>query len=208
MAHIILVHGLGATDKSWFDIPQALRDAGHDVDPILLPDQLLATMADYVEAITAALPASGSCVLIGHSMGGVSISQVAADHPDKVSKLIYVTALVPEDRESAGAIIGGLSTSFEAIGTEFERLGIGPDHPSRRWPRLGALVGRFRTSPGFAQIPKHYIRCAHDTIVKPTEQAEMIAKWHFESAPELPSGHIPQREIPDRLAPLLLDLIE
>lgn len=205
--HIILVHGLGATEKSWFDLPEALTVRGHTAVAVRLPGEFTSGLDDFVEAIVAAFPTTGESVLIGHSMGGVSISQAAADHPGRVSKLVYVAALVPDIGESAGSIIGGLSSTFDNVLKEFERLGIGLDHPARRVPVLGALRGRFSPSPGFEIIPKYYVRCSSDTIIPPLEQDNMIAKWPVMSEYKIQSGHIPQKEAPNELARSILDAV-
>ncbi len=207
MAHIILVHGLGATDKSWFEIPSTLEAAGHTVDAVLLPGSILSGLNDFTAKISSTLQAGNPSVLIGHSMGGVSISQAAAENPDSVSQLIYVTALVPKDGESAGGIIGGLGTSFDKVGNEFDRVGVGRNHPARRFPVFGALMGEFRSGANFADIPKHYVRCTADTVVMPLKQAEMINKWPGTTESAVSAGHIPQKEVPDELSRCLLEAI-
>ena len=207
MAHVILVHGMAATDKSWFDIPERLADSGHTVDPILLPGDPWDGLGDFTETVKDALPTSGSAVLIGHSLGGMSISQAASDAPSQVAKLIYVAALVPKHLERAGGIMLGLGTSLDSVEDEFERLGIDGSHPARRPPVIGALVGAFRDRGSFAAMPKHYVRCADDTMVRPEKQAEMIAKWTGTTESELATGHIPQKEAPESLTAQLLAAI-
>ena len=44
-------------------------------------------------------------VLAGHSLGGVTISQVADQRPDRVAQLIYCAAFVLDDGESAGDVM-------------------------------------------------------------------------------------------------------
>ncbi|WP_299508410.1 alpha/beta fold hydrolase [uncultured Roseobacter sp.] len=207
MVHIVLVHGLGATEKSWFRIPDALEAAGHTVKAVLLPGSILSGLEDFAAEIVSVLRSDKQSVLIGHSMGGVSISQAAANSPSLVSKLIYVTALVPRNGESAGGIIGALGTSFDNVGNEFDRVDIGRQHPARRLPIFGALMGEFKSSTSFANIPKHYVRCSTDTVVTPPKQAEMIGKWPGTTESTVEAGHIPQKEAPDKLSQSLLKAI-
>lgn len=201
MAHFVLVHGFAATDKSWFDIPVLLENEGHSVDPVLLRGR---TMASFVDAVESALSKADRSVLVGHSMGGVSISQAAANHPDKVSKLVYVAALVPGHGESAAKMMLQLGTSLDNVMDEFEHLGIDGSHPARRRPVFEATLGAFSETPAFAAIPKHYVACADDTIVRPPKQAEMIAKWPGTTTTQIASRHIPQKENPDALMDALL----
>lgn len=207
MAEVVLVHGLGATEKSWFDIPERLEALEHRVTNVLLPSFFSSDLDAFVAEIVGALPTTEPAILVGHSMGGISISQTAARFPDRVSRLVYVAALVPKQGESGGSIIGGLSTSLDDVGTEFDQLGISWNHPARRFPALGALRGKFDPGNAFDNVPKHYIGCANDTIVTPQEQERMIAKWAFTKTDEIASGHIPQREKPNELMAVLQETI-
>lgn len=47
-------------------------------------------------------------ILVGHSYGGMVISGVAEQVPDRISQLIYLDAMVPNDGESAQAVCGDL----------------------------------------------------------------------------------------------------
>jgi pimeloyl-ACP methyl ester carboxylesterase len=58
---------------------------------------------DNVAAVLAALDADGAgpVVLAGHSLGGVTISQVADRRPGQIARLVYCDAFALEDGESA-----------------------------------------------------------------------------------------------------------
>ena len=110
MSHIVLVHGAAANELSWFGVPDALRAAGHIVEPVRLfghgkgiiaPIDKNTTMQDYIDTVENALPKTGQCSLIGHSMGGMVISQAAARFPGRIERLIYITAMLPKDGETA-----------------------------------------------------------------------------------------------------------
>lgn len=58
-------------------------------------------------------------VLVGHSYGGMVISGVANRVPDRILKLVYLDAIVPEDGESVIGLFG------DAIGTMAEAGGGG-----------------------------------------------------------------------------------
>ena len=47
-------------------------------------------------------------ILVGHSYGGMVISGVAEQLPERISQLIYLDAMVPNDGESARAVCGEL----------------------------------------------------------------------------------------------------
>ncbi|WP_345817609.1 alpha/beta fold hydrolase (plasmid) [Paraburkholderia sp. PREW-6R] len=81
-----------------------LRAKGHLVTAVDLPARwarpevaAATTPADFVESVGQVVRASPlPVVLVGHSLGGATISMVAEAYPDKVARLVYVTAfLVP-----------------------------------------------------------------------------------------------------------------
>jgi pimeloyl-ACP methyl ester carboxylesterase len=53
-------------------------------------------------------------ILVGHSYGGMVISGVAEQMPDRISQLIYLDAMVPNDGESAQAVCGDIWTMMMA----------------------------------------------------------------------------------------------
>ena len=85
-----------------------LRGAGHRVDaPDLaglgtdrtsLADITLATWRDQIAALVDA--ALEPVVLVGHSRGGIVISEVAEARPDKIARLVYLAAFLLGDGES------------------------------------------------------------------------------------------------------------
>ena len=221
MTHVILVHGAFANELSWFDVPAALKSAGHTVDAIRLPGheqgfeqvpKLLTdssvTLDDYVVAVEKALPASPEkCCLIGHSMGGMVISQAAAKIHGRVERLIYVAAMLPKDGETAQQIIDRSKTGVEDILTEFRKH----DDPrvllalSRQPPK--PLEAAFIKTAGFAALARHYIRCADDGILPASLQDQMIDVGKPIEVIKLDSDHLPQLSVPDKLNKALTGIL-
>ena len=110
----VLVHGSWQGAWSWDGVRDQLRAYGHRVIAPALPgrgdageDRSWIGHDDNVAAVLAAIDADGAdpVVLAGHSLGGVTISQVADQRPDRVARLIYCAAFVLDDRESAGDVM-------------------------------------------------------------------------------------------------------
>jgi pimeloyl-ACP methyl ester carboxylesterase len=83
-------------------------DVGEDRAWIGHDDNVAAVLAALdadTAADTAAAGAGGPVVLAGHSLGGVTISQVADQRPDRIARLIYCAAFVLDDGESAGDVM-------------------------------------------------------------------------------------------------------
>jgi len=95
--NIVLVHGAFADGSGWRGVHDLLDKKGYSVTVVHNP---LTSLEDGVQAVTTALNKLGqSAVLVGHSYGGVIITE-AGNHPN-VSALVYVAAFQPGDDETA-----------------------------------------------------------------------------------------------------------
>jgi pimeloyl-ACP methyl ester carboxylesterase len=101
---IVLVHGAWADGSSWNPVSVGLQSQGFTV---LTPPNLLRGVADdaaYVASFLAQLT-TGPVVLVGHSYGGVVITNAGTGGGD-VRALVYVNAFIPEVGESVFDILG------------------------------------------------------------------------------------------------------
>ncbi len=108
----VVVHGAWSGAWAWDAVAAELRANGKDVTVVELPahgadvtpiaDATLDAYAAKVESVVDA--ASGPVVLIGHSLGGMIISQVAEHEPDKIAKLVFVAGFFPKDGDTALAL--------------------------------------------------------------------------------------------------------
>ena len=102
-ANIVLVHGADADGSSWSKVIPILQDAGHYAVAVQLP--LTSIVDDAVTARRAIDNLDAPVVVVGHSFGGVVISQAAHNAPN-VSALAYVAAFAPDTDESAADLVG------------------------------------------------------------------------------------------------------
>jgi pimeloyl-ACP methyl ester carboxylesterase len=101
---IVLVHGAWADGSSWNAVSVALQAQGFTV---LTPPNLLRGVAPdsaYIASFLAQRTA-GPVVLVGHSYGGVVITNAGASGGD-VKALVYVNAFIPDVGESVFDILG------------------------------------------------------------------------------------------------------
>src|SRR6476659_7910163 len=100
--NVVLVHGAFADDSSWSKIVPLLKAKGFRVTTAGNP---LTSFADDVAATKRAIEAQdGPTVLVGHSYGGVVVSEAGTD--PKVQSLVYIAAFAPDKGESAQSLIG------------------------------------------------------------------------------------------------------
>jgi len=99
MSHtIILVHGAFADSSSWDGVVGPLEAEGHRVIAVANPLRGLASDAEAVNDVVRSV--DGPVTLVGHSYGGMVISNVDYDAGD-ITGLVYVAAFAPETGESA-----------------------------------------------------------------------------------------------------------
>ncbi|VAH93229.1 unnamed protein product [Triticum turgidum subsp. durum] len=111
--HIILVHGVCHGGWSWYKVAAGLRSAaaaaGHayrvhapdlaasGIDDRRLPE--VATFSEYTGPLLDALrslPAGEKAVLVGHSLGGLSVALATEMFPDKVAVAAFLSAYMPD----------------------------------------------------------------------------------------------------------------
>jgi pimeloyl-ACP methyl ester carboxylesterase len=94
--NVVLVHGAFADGSGWKGVFDILTKKGYNVTIVQNP---LTSLEDDVDATNRALDKQdGPAVLVGHSWGGVVITQ-AGMHP-KVAALVYVAAYQPDKGEA------------------------------------------------------------------------------------------------------------
>jgi len=94
--NIVLVHGAFVDQTSWQPVADILTKKGYNVTLVENP---LTSLAADVDATKQALAKqNGRTVLVGHSWGGVVITEAGND--PKVSALVYVSAFAPEVGQS------------------------------------------------------------------------------------------------------------
>jgi pimeloyl-ACP methyl ester carboxylesterase len=99
--NVVLVHGAFADGSGWKPVTDILQRDGYTVYVVQEPET---SFEADVSATRIVLDRSGPCVLVGHSYGGMIISEVGS-HP-AVRSLVYVAAFEPEIGESAGGLQG------------------------------------------------------------------------------------------------------
>ena len=98
---IVLVHGGFVDGSGWEGVYNILRKDGYDVAIVQNPTISLAGDVAATRAVVAAQ--RGPVILVGHSYGGVVITEAGNDA--KVVGLVYIAAFAPDKGESVGTLI-------------------------------------------------------------------------------------------------------
>jgi len=237
-----LVHGAWLGGWCWETLRKLLEAEGHTVitpdmpghgeDRLPIEEQNLEKYARAVEALTG--PLNGPVILVGHSFGGMITSQAACYIPDKIKKLVYITAFLPRDGQSCDGIMKSVAPTFRekrvASGHDFilsadgRTSKVAPDSCAdfiyNDIPRRAALAIAERLGPEanaaqkqaivlsdkFNGIPKAYVRCVLDQVIDIRLQDKMVAETYCGEVYTLETGHCPFESAPRKLADILLRL--
>ena len=99
--NVVLVHGGFVDGSGWQGVYDLLKKDGYNVSIVQNPTT---SLADDVAVTKRTLAAqSGRAILVGHSYGGVVITEAGND--PKVAGLVYIAAFAPDKGESVSALI-------------------------------------------------------------------------------------------------------
>ncbi|WP_127128763.1 alpha/beta fold hydrolase [Georgenia sp. SYP-B2076] len=238
MATYLLIHGAFYGAWSWESTQAALRARGHRAEAVDLPgsgaDDSPAeevTLDAYVERVRQALAALPQPVtLVGHSMGGVVITQVAARYPELVSSLIYVAAFLPGHGQSLVAMTelpegadDGVQRSMVVAGeppvaslsaADARAIFMG-ECPAGLVAQALPLIGTQALAPfltpvelpdGGVPVRRDYVLSALDRAIPPALQRRMATEGGATTVIELAADHSPFYSCPDELVDALEEL--
>jgi len=223
MSGFVLVHGAWHGSWCWAGVAAALRQAGHTVSLVDLPGRggdprphAAITLDDYVRRVgDVILRQNGPVVLAGHSMGGITITQVAEAMPERLARLVYVSAFLPRNGESlldftatetetplhdgilADPAAGSMKLRSAAVAraafyhccsaadTERALAQLVPE------PMAPAATPVRTSAERFGRVPRWYIECLQDRAISLALQRRMQAALPCERVFQLDTDHSP-----------------
>lgn len=232
----VLVHGAWADESAWGMVRNQLA-AKANVEVVNLPahgidlaDGKKTGLADYVKTVTEAVNRMpGKVTLVGHSMAGMIISQVAENVPGKISKLIYVSAYLPKNGESAAGITNtflnnkpieafqfNADYSLVRIKKEAIPAVVCADCPKymkevlvkyHKDEPVKGLNDKVKLGANFSKVPKYYISTTNDNAVPYALQQQMIrSNGTVKKVYELPTSHLPFVVSADKFIQLIREI--
>ena len=199
----VLVHGAWADESAWGFVRNDLAKNAN-VEVVNLPAHgadntwgNLVTLKDYIKTVTDVInKQSGKVILVGHSMAGIVVSQVAENVPNKIDKIIYISAYLPRNGEdllslskqdaqskAGGALEFAADYKTATIKKDMIAPAVCDDCPQFM---KEALVKYHRAEPTeplgekvvltakFAGVPKYYIHTSNDKTVGYDLQKMMV----------------------------------
>lgn len=219
---IVLVHGAWHGAYCWDLVTERLRHAQRSVvafdnpssgtDPASRGD-----LADDVAALQGVLDGiDGDKVVVGHSYGGIVITQGTAGRDD-VSHLLYVTAFMLDEGESLFGALGGdappwievvegggatvatrgMEIFYNDLAHDQEALGL----EQRLEPQSMASFTDEVTAAGWHDISSTYVVCEQDNAIPPEAQRQMAQR--ADEVVTLDSSHSPMLSVPEDLVSVI-----
>jgi pimeloyl-ACP methyl ester carboxylesterase len=148
---VVLVHGAFADASGWSDVIEGLERQGYPVIAPANPLRGVKADAEYMRACLATI--QGPIVLVGHSYGGVVITNAATGNPN-VKALVYVAAFAPDE----GDTVESLGNSEPAAGSAPRRSTCGPirrPQARRRWRATSSSTCSATSSPRTSRARRH-----------------------------------------------------
>jgi len=217
--NIVLVHGAFADGSSYAKVIPLLEVRGFRVTAVQNPLSSLA--ADVAAAKRAISLQDGPVILVGHSWGGMAISEAGND--PRVVGLVYIAAIVPQEGQSASDVLkpypptpglghmkpdsaGYLSLTRQGVEEDFVP-DLGPAERSLVYATQGpwnsAALGEPVMHPAWKTKPSWFI--AVDDRMLPADYELAIARLIKAKTTALPSGHVPMLSRPKEVAAVIID---
>ncbi len=234
MATFVLVSGAWHAAWCWERIVPVLQALGHRViapdllgmgpDPTPLGEVSLSRWADQVADLVRG--EAEPVILVGHSRGGIVISEAAERVPERIQRLVYLAAFMLRDGET---MVGALQEGEERRG--FLEFGpddtltvlateVGPTLYNKtppEWVRRAASLlspepmtvfsTPLELSDGrFGRVPRAYIECAEDWAVPLKLQRLFQTRLPCDVVTTLDTDHSPFYSAPEALAVALIEI--
>jgi catalase len=232
---IVLVHGAWMDAGVWYKVIPVLQASGYQVIAVNLPGHGNDTTAlnnitlqTYVDAVKAAIGNRDNIILVGHSMGGIVITETAEQIPAQIKKLVYVGAFLPKNGESMyqlsandkeahlGKFLNqddpahnsplkiapaGVKETFAADAPPKDLAYLAADDkPEAVLPFVTPMTV---TEDRFGKIFKTYVYTINDLAIGFTLQKSMTQNTRVDRTYALPTSHTPFFVMPDVLGAII-----
>ncbi|ARR55833.1 alpha/beta hydrolase [Rhizorhabdus wittichii DC-6] len=236
-APILLIHGGCHRGDCWRLLVPALEALGRRAVAIDLPghgrdpaaDPAPKTLDDGIATVVETLRRfDRPALLVGHSLGGMTISGAAERAPETIERLVYLSALLPRDGETGAALAATPGLRAE-VGSylldDGQRIAVKADRARDLFyadcpddvaaaaiealvpTDLGYLAQPVTLSADrFGRIPKTYVHCLRDRAIEMEAQISFRSASPGIDAREIDASHSAFLSRPGELATLLAGL--
>jgi pimeloyl-ACP methyl ester carboxylesterase len=230
METIVLVHGAWSDATAWNAVIPHLKEKGYEVIAVNLPAHGTDTtsfagiaLTTYVKAVEDAIGDRKNVILVGHSMAGLVISEVAEAIPAQLKQLVYLAAYLPKNGESLLSLAqqdaGSHTGKYLTVDKEHGAAIIGKDgivdvfaedapkqvqdYVIANWktePLAPLATPATLTEANFGKVAKAYIFTVNDHAISYAFQQTMVKGSDVKKTFVLNTSHTPFISEPVKLA--------
>jgi pimeloyl-ACP methyl ester carboxylesterase len=222
---VVFVHGGWADASSWNAVAERLEDRGYTVLAPANPLRGLQNDAAYLSSILATI--SGPIVLVGHSYGGMVMTDAATGNPN-VKALVYIAAFAPDVGDSIATLEAmnpgsevGLSTltlrpypggvdayitpsAFHSAFCADVPTSTAAVMAATQRPIDAAVEADPSGPPAWRTIPSWYLVASDDHAIPPATE-RFMAQRAGATTVEIPASHVAMISHPAAVTDLILD---
>jgi pimeloyl-ACP methyl ester carboxylesterase len=218
--NIVLVHGSFSDGSVWSKVIPILQNAGNNVIAVQLP---LRSLTDDIATVEDAIERAGkSTILVGHSYGGIVITNAAYNNSN-VTGLVYLAAYAPDQGESLLTLAKNTdelpanlftidNNGFMLMNPELTHKWFAQDVNPTEVDIMTAVQKPVNLStaeeksgpPAWKHLPTWYQVSENDRVVPPDTQ-HFFAERMNATVLSLNASHFSQLSQPDKIAGLILD---
>ncbi|MEE8465241.1 MAG: alpha/beta fold hydrolase [Dehalococcoidia bacterium] len=243
MTVFVLVHGASHGSWCWDKVVPLLEAQGHLAIAVDLPGNTYGEFDIPAAQVTLDAYANHVCqvldeldetvVLVGHSLGGLTITQTAENRPDKIRSLVYLTALLlgpgqammPVASREPDAVRSALQRDSWIVSEDLSAISFPEESLQSRfyndcsdddvaWAKSmvvpqpsGPLMDPLNTTEeNFGRVAKVYIECLKDGAIWLPYQREMQANIPCDRTITMDTGHSPFLSAPVELVGHLVSI--
>lgn len=214
--NVVLVHGAFADGSGWDAVARILRRDGFNVSVAQPPETSLEE--DVAAANRAINSMDGPVVLVGHSYGGIIISD--AGNNEHVKTLVFVAAFAPDKGESLGSLVGSKPPAgaapkpspdgFLYLDQNIFHADFCADLPAAQASFMAIsqvglaakIAGTPSGAPAWRSKPSYAIVATKDRAINPDLERSMY-KRAGSKVTEVPSSHVVYMAHPDAVAAVI-----
>jgi len=230
---IVIVHGAWSSAADWDTVAAKLKADGNEVIAVNLAGHgtdktpvSAINLQGYVDSVKKAVGTRTNIILVGHSFGGIVISQTAEQIPNQIKLLVYVAAYVPKNGESLLSIANTDADSHipkylridEKAGiADINRDGLVDvfvdDAPKavqdffvtnfKAEPLAPLATPVTLTAANFSKVGKVYVHSFNDHVIGYPLQQRMVKDAGIVRFYGLPSSHTPFISFPNIIASII-----
>jgi pimeloyl-ACP methyl ester carboxylesterase len=237
MSTFVLIHGASHGGWCWYKVVAALEKHGHTVLAPDLPGHgkdktpvADVTLQRYVDCVCKLLDTQREpVILVGHSMGGGIITQVAEERPDRIKWLVYLAGAMPQNGQSmferfkndtTSASLANFVVAPDQLSASFREEGIREafyEDCSEEDIALARLllvpqamepisVPVKISEAKYGRVPRAYIECLQDRALTPPFQKLLYTGTPCQKVISINTSHSPFFSAPEELARHLMTL--